>query len=190
MEAGSKNHEIVPTQLIAQLSKITGGNVNKCLGSLAKRGLVSRVQGAKYDGYRLTYGGLDWLALKAFSKRNTVVSVGQRIGVGKEGDISIVQGKGTNAWGADEHGNATAASVVSGGENAAKQEVEVDTRILKIHRLGRISFRAIKNKRDYLGTRKSASWMYMSRLAARKEWEFMKVRFSLRLRLNNARLTR
>lgn len=46
--------------------------------------------------------------------------------------------------------------------------------ILVLNRLGRISFRAIKTKRDYLGTRKSASWMYMSRLAARKEWEFMK----------------
>lgn len=43
------------------------------------------------------------------------------------------------------------------------------------HRLGRISFRAIKEKRDYLGKRKSASWMYMSRLAAQKEWAFMKV---------------
>lgn len=42
-------------------------------------------------------------------------------------------------------------------------------------RLGRISFRAIKDKRDYLGKRKSASWMYMSRLAAQKEWAFMKV---------------
>jgi hypothetical protein len=42
-------------------------------------------------------------------------------------------------------------------------------------RLGRISFRAIKEKRDYLGKRKSASWMYMSRLAAQKEWAFMKV---------------
>ena len=43
-------------------------------------------------------------------------------------------------------------------------------------RLGRISFRAIKEKRDYMGKRKSASWMYMSRLAAQKEWAFMKVR--------------
>ena len=42
-------------------------------------------------------------------------------------------------------------------------------------RLGRVSFRAIKEKRDYLGKRKSASWMYMSRLAAQKEWAFMKV---------------
>jgi RIO-like serine/threonine protein kinase len=42
-------------------------------------------------------------------------------------------------------------------------------------RLGRISFRAIKTKRDYLGKRSSASWMYMSRLAAQKEFAFMKV---------------
>lgn len=41
--------------------------------------------------------------------------------------------------------------------------------------LGRISFRAIKEKRDYLGKRKSASWMYMSRLAAEKEWAFMSI---------------
>lgn len=44
--------------------------------------------------------------------------------------------------------------------------------------LGRVSFRAIKEKRDYMGKRKSASWMYMSRLAAQKEWAFMKVRLN------------
>jgi RIO-like serine/threonine protein kinase len=38
--------------------------------------------------------------------------------------------------------------------------------ILKIHRLGRVSFRQIKNKRDYLLHRKSASWIYLARLAA------------------------
>ena len=47
--------------------------------------------------------------------------------------------------------------------------------ILKIHRLGRISFRSIKNNRDYLKHRSSASWMYMSRLSALKEFTFMKV---------------
>lgn len=36
------------------------------------------------DGYRLTYGGYDYLALRAFSKRDTVYSVGNQIGVGKE----------------------------------------------------------------------------------------------------------
>jgi len=145
VEMGSKNHEVVPTVLIAQISGLRNGGVNKLIGSLAKRNLVSKVQNAKYDGYRLTYGGYDFLAMRAMSKRDTMHSVGNQIGVGKESDIYIV---------ADAEGKEM---------------------VLKLHRLGRISFRAIKEKRDYLGKRKSASWMYMSRLAAQKEWAFMKV---------------
>ena len=45
--------------------------------------------------------------------------------------------------------------------------------VLKIHRLGRISFRTVKANRDYLRNRNSGSWMYMSRLAALKEFTFM-----------------
>lgn len=45
---------------------------------------------------------------------------------------------------------------------------------LKLHRLGRTSFRAVKSKRDYLGQRKNFSWLYLSRLAALKEYAFMK----------------
>ncbi|KAG8712577.1 hypothetical protein FRC08_014350 [Ceratobasidium sp. 394] len=145
VEMGSKNHEVVPSSLVAQISGLRNGGVNKLLGQLAKRNLIARVQNTKYDGYRLTYGGYDYLALRAFSKRDTVHSVGNQIGVGKESDIYVV---------ADPEGNQM---------------------VLKLHRLGRVSFRAIKEKRDYMGKRKSASWMYMSRLAAKKEWEFMKV---------------
>jgi RIO-like serine/threonine protein kinase len=36
------------------------------------------------DGYRLTYGGYDFLAIRAFAKRNTVHAVGNQIGTGKE----------------------------------------------------------------------------------------------------------
>jgi len=39
---------------------------------------------------------------------------------------------------------------------------------LKLHRLGRTSFRAVKNKRDYLRSRTSFSWLYLSRLSALK----------------------
>ena len=44
-----------------------------------------------------------------------------------------------------------------------------------------MSFRAIKEKRDYLKHRKSASWLYLSRLAALKEFAYMKVLFFLML---------
>ncbi|KAF9069106.1 RIO1 family-domain-containing protein [Rhodocollybia butyracea] len=145
VEMGSKNHEVVPTSLIAQISGLRNGGVNKIIGSLAKRNLVAKVQNSKYDGYRLTYGGYDFLAMRALSKRESMYSVGNQIGVGKESDVHIV---------ADSEGKEM---------------------VLKLHRLGRISFRTIKQNRDYLGKRKSASWMYMSRLAAQKEWAFMKI---------------
>ncbi|KAM0344294.1 hypothetical protein ACHAPU_007651 [Fusarium lateritium] len=146
VEMGSKNHELVPTSLIEKLSRLRGGigSVHRSISALAKVGLIAKVKGAKYDGYRLTYGGLDYLALHIHAKRKDVYSVGTRIGVGKESDIMIV---------ADHTGT---------------------QRVLKIHRLGRISFRTVKSNRDYLKNKQSGSWMYLSRLAAMKEFAFMK----------------
>lgn len=86
---------------------------------------------------------MDYLALNAHQKAKVIYSVGNQIGVGKESDIIVVAHS-------------------SGAQ-----------RIMKIHRLGRISFRTIKTNRDYLRHRSSASWMYMSRLAAMKEYAFM-----------------
>ncbi|KAL2262672.1 hypothetical protein VTK26DRAFT_494 [Humicola hyalothermophila] len=145
VEMGSKNHEIVPTPLIEKIARLRGGSsgVHKSISNLAKAGLIARVKEAKYDGYRLTYGGLDYLALHTHAARNHVYSVGSRIGVGKESDIMIV---------ADDKGA---------------------QKVLKIHRLGRISFRTVKANRDYLKNRASGSWMYLSRLAAVKEFAFM-----------------
>ncbi|RAL14004.1 protein kinase RIO2 [Aspergillus homomorphus CBS 101889] len=145
VEQGSRNHEIVPTPLIAQISRLRGGSgVQRSISNLAKTNLIAKVKNAKYDGYRLTYGGLDYLALHAHQKQKVIYSVGNQIGVGKESDINVVA-------------------------NHEKQQC-----ILKIHRLGRISFRTVKTNRDYLRHRTSASWMYMSRLAAMKEFAFMK----------------
>ncbi|ORZ18232.1 RIO1 family-domain-containing protein [Lobosporangium transversale] len=144
-EMGSKNHEVVPSAMISQIARLRHGGVHKILSELARRNLIAKAQHIKYDGYRLTYGGYDYLALRTFCQRNSVYSVGNRIGVGKESDIYIV---------------------------ANEEERQM---VLKIQRLGRVSFRTIKSKRDYLKNRKSASWMYMSKLAAEKEYAFMKV---------------
>ncbi|KAJ9602848.1 Serine/threonine-protein kinase rio2 [Cladophialophora chaetospira] len=149
VETGSRNHEVVPTTLIANLSKSNLGDVNRSISLLAKANLIAKVKNAKYDGYRLTYGGLDYLALHSLQKSSTVYSVGNQIGVGKESDIFVVS---------DEKG---------------------EQRVLKIHRLGRVSFKkGVRNKRDYARTkaqkeRGAGSWMYMSRLAAVKEFTFL-----------------
>ena len=46
---GSKNHEVVPTVLIVQISGLRNGGVNKIIGSLAKRNLVAKVQNSKCE---------------------------------------------------------------------------------------------------------------------------------------------
>ncbi|XP_062113717.1 uncharacterized protein LOC133824758 isoform X2 [Humulus lupulus] len=76
--------------------------------------------------------------------RGVFASVGRQIGVGKESDIFEV---------ATEDGTVLA---------------------MKLHRLGRVSFRAVKSKRDYLKHRSNFNWLYLSRLAALKEFAFMK----------------
>ncbi|KAI9797117.1 MAG: hypothetical protein M1833_005632 [Piccolia ochrophora] len=146
VEMGSKNHEVVPTPLISQIAGLrSGSGVHKCISNLAKTNLIARVKNAKYDGYRLTYGGLDYLALHTHLKRSTLYSTGNQIGTGKESDIFAV-------------------STSTGTQH-----------VLKIHRLGRISFRTVKTNRDYLRNNRSSSgsWMYMSRLAAMKEYAFL-----------------
>ncbi|KAJ2896666.1 hypothetical protein MKZ38_005318 [Zalerion maritima] len=146
VELGSKGHEVVPTYLIEKNSRLRGGarGVHRSISNLARIGLIAKVKENKYDGYRLTYGGLDYLALHAHTQKNAIYSVGSRIGVGKESDIVMV---------ADEHGV---------------------QKVLKIHRLGRISFRSVKTNRDYLKNKNAgAGWMYLSRLAAMKEFAFM-----------------
>jgi len=81
--------------------------------------------------------------LKALSKRGAVASVGNQIGVGKESDIYV------------------------GGDD------DNSDLVLKFHRLGRTSFRKVKEKRDYLEKRRFTNWLYLSRLAAGKEFRFM-----------------
>nr|CAG4649248.1 EOG090X04DJ [Scapholeberis mucronata]SVE93552.1 EOG090X04DJ [Scapholeberis mucronata] len=144
VEMGMKNHELVNTKLIAMIAQLAGGGAHKILMRLSKERLVAYERGKHYDGYRLTNLGYDYLALKTFVKRNSVHSFGNQIGVGKESDVYVVA-------------------------NEEEQQL-----CLKIHRLGRTSFRKIKEKRDYHQHRNNASWIYLSRLSATREFAYMK----------------
>ncbi|KAG0716311.1 Serine/threonine-protein kinase RIO2 [Chionoecetes opilio] len=144
VEMGMKNHELVPGPLIAQIANVRAGGVHKILQELSKHRLCSYERGKHYDGYRLTNMGYDYLALKVLSSREVLGSVGSQIGVGKESDIYVVT---------DTHGNPLC---------------------MKLHRLGRTSFRKLKEKRDYHKHRHRISWLYLSRLSATKEFAYMK----------------
>ncbi|KAF7039118.1 hypothetical protein CFC21_049176 [Triticum aestivum] len=142
-EMGMRNHEIVPAELVDRIAGLKHGGTYKVLRNLLKNKLVHH-DCKKYDGFRLTYLGYDFLAIKTLVNRGVFASVGRQIGVGKESDIFEV---------ATEDGTVLA---------------------MKLHRLGRTSFRAVKSKRDYLAHRRSFNWLYLSRLAALKEFAFMK----------------
>jgi Rio2, N-terminal len=48
----------------------------------------------QYDGYRLTYMGYDFLAIRTLLARGHIAAVGRRIGVGKESDVFEVGTRG------------------------------------------------------------------------------------------------
>ncbi|CAF3705079.1 unnamed protein product [Rotaria sp. Silwood1] len=149
IEMGMRNHELVPLQLIAVIASLKHGGCHKVLRELVRYKLVAydataRRKSSNNEGYRLTNLGYDYLALKALSSRDAIYSVGNQIGVGKESDVYIVA-----------------------NENDEQM-------ILKLHRLGRTCFRQLKNKRDYLKHRQGYSWLYLARLAALKEFAFIK----------------
>ncbi|XP_050044446.1 uncharacterized protein RIOK2 isoform X2 [Dermacentor andersoni] len=144
VEMGMKNHELVPGALVATIANLKHGGCHKHLRELCKQKLLSYERGKRYDGYRLTNTGYDYLALKTLCSQGLVNSVGNQIGVGKESDIYVA---------ANEEGRDL---------------------VLKISRLGRVCFRKLKEKRDYHKHRNKASWLYLSRLAAVKEFAFMK----------------
>ncbi|OIT27945.1 hypothetical protein A4A49_56414, partial [Nicotiana attenuata] len=133
----------LPSELIDRIASLMHGGSNKVLKNLLKHKLVHH-DASKYDGFRLTYLGYDFLAIKTMVNRGVFSGVGRQLGTGKESDIfEVVKEDGT-------------------------------VLAMKLRRLGRVSFSSVKAKRDYLRHRSSYNWLYLSRLAALKEFAFMK----------------
>lgn len=144
LEVGAKSYEYVPKEVVARLAKLRNQGIREILGNLMHQDLVAYERSKAYEGYRLTWKGYDFLAVNALMSRGLIDAVGPRIGVGKEADVHVVSLKG--------HAMA-----------------------LKLHRLGRTSFRSVKQRRGYLkpGQAKQ-SWMHLSRLSAKREFEYLK----------------
>lgn len=93
-----------------------------------------------YLGAALTFIGYDALALKALLEKGVIAQVGPEIGAGKESDVRLAS---------DDN----------------KSEL-----ILKIHRLGKLSFRATRKARAFLAEKRHISPLYESRLSAEREY--------------------
>lgn len=138
-----KNHDIAPEPLVRKVSNIST-DFTANLKLLVKNKFL-RYYALPYVGYSVSINGYDCLAINTLRKRG-LVTFGDKIGIGKESDIFY-------------------------------GEYKVDDKIfpvaLKFARLGRTSFRNIKNLRDYHGNRKHCSWNYLSRISAEREKHYL-----------------
>ncbi|GKT21878.1 Serine/threonine-protein kinase RIO2, partial [Aduncisulcus paluster] len=148
IEMGMKNHEYVPEGLIKSIAGVKKINASKTLKNLCKDKLAG-FSGGKVQGYTLTYLGYDYLALNTLVKREEILGIERKLGVGKEADIYIAISPTDERF------------------------------VLKFHRLGRTSFRSVKKNRDYMDGRLSTSWIYLSRLAAMREFAYLKALYDI-----------
>jgi RIO kinase 2 len=105
-------------------------------------------QAEAYNGYILNYNSYDLLALNALVKGEIIDALGMPLGMGKEADVLE--------------------ALTPAGEGVA----------VKFHRLGRVSFRDTRRKREYLAGRHGVSWLYQSRLAAEKEYQALTLAYN------------
>lgn len=146
VEMGMRNHELVPGTLVNSIATLRFGGCGKLLVDLTKHKLLAYERGKRYDGYRLTYAGYDYLALNVLTHRDVLGGVGNQIGVGKESDVFICESPD-----------------------------QKDQYAIKFHRLGRVCFRKVSEKRDfYTKSKNKTSWIYLSRKAAQREFEFLR----------------
>ncbi len=135
-------HEYVPLDIIERRSRIPGGRLWKILWRLSDLKLVRRQTGP-VTGYTLTYLGLDVIALSSLMGRGVISRVGERIGVGKEGDVYLVE--------------------LAGGEVAAA----------KLHREGRTSFSKIRRLRGPAATVDRKQWFRIAKLLGEREFKVL-----------------
>ncbi len=144
IETAMSQHEFVSKEQIARFSKLDLARDTDFRLSRLSKLGLIYRITEAYVGYTLNYSGYDCLAINALVKAGVLEAFGKSLGVGKEADVFD--------------------ALNPKGERIA----------IKFHRLGRISFRQTRRKRDYTAQR-SASWLYQSRLAAEKEFQALKL---------------
>ena len=151
IEIGMKRSEYVTINNIKFYSRYKMEETLFRLNKVHKFDLIIR-NTSKYEiAYNLNSKAYDLLALHTLVKKNVISQLGPLIGKGKESDVYSCM---------DDNGKIYA---------------------LKFYRMGRTSFRNIKMYRDIIGDRGHLSWLYVNRLAAKKEFEALIKIFKLKL---------
>jgi RIO kinase 2 len=90
VEQGMRFAEWVDRGTLTEFARLEAEEVDYRLDRAMDRDLIER-QTIQYEGYRLTTGGYDALALRSFAERDTVEGFGASLGVGKESDVYEVR---------------------------------------------------------------------------------------------------
>jgi len=140
IEKQTRKFEYLPVEVVSNLTEIHIQTTEHHLQELQKQKLLT-YQSEPYEGYKLTMGAHDILALKALVDKNVIEKFGKSLGVGKESDVYD--------------------ALTPDGTQVA----------VKIHRLGRTSFRDVKRKRGYTTQHLyTPDWHKRSALAAKREY--------------------
>ena len=151
IEIGMKRSEYVTVSNIKFYSRYPLEETRYRLKKVHKAGMVMRNASSYEMGYTLNSVGYDVLALHTLVERGKISQLGPLIGKGKESDVYSCMDDNRNIY------------------------------ALKIYRMGRTSFKSIKKTRNIIKNRKHFSWLYINRLAARREFEALKKIYELKL---------
>jgi RIO kinase 2 len=151
IERGMRRSKYVTIKNIRFYSRYKMDEAMFRLNKVHKLDLLIR-DASKYEiAYTLNSKAYDLLALHSLVEKNVISQLGPLIGKGKESDVY---------------------SCIDDDENIFAA---------KFYRMGRTSFRGIKKYRDLLGNRTHFSWLYVNRLAAKREFEALKKIYLLKL---------
>ncbi len=139
IEREMSRYEYVPLEVIERRARMPSTHVAMSLQKLNKLRLVKRRLG-DYVGYRLTYMGLDVLALHSLVERGVLQALGDKLGVGKESEVY--------------------SGLTPTGERV----------IVKFHRLGKTSFHHVVLVRHYAADKPYANWFQVAKVSGQREY--------------------
>ncbi|MBA7623633.1 MAG: hypothetical protein E3J52_12120 [Promethearchaeota archaeon] len=151
IEIGMKRSEYVTVSNIKFYSRYKMEETLFRLKKVHKLDLIFRDASKHEIAYTLNSKAYDLLALHTLVEQNIISQLGPLIGKGKESDVYSCM---------NDDGDIYAA---------------------KIYRIGRTSFKNVKKLRDLIGNRGHLSWLYINRLAAKKEYEALEKIYKFKL---------